>query len=162
MTLAAVQQSSSVSSPVSNSVPPGAWQPRQGQPRQGSLQEHPSLPHRIGRTRSGAHSPLLLYALPARAAARRLHRRCAKNPTGGSVAQWIAHWTSRGLKGFKGSGFESRRSRIFSFHAIFSFLPFPIINLSPRSSAPSPTAAVTGCAYLSLPGDLSGAASRRA
>lgn len=27
-------------------------------------------------------------------AARRLSGRCAKTPTGGSVAQWIAHWTS--------------------------------------------------------------------
>lgn len=38
------------------------------------------------------------------------------------MAQWIAHWTSRGLKGFKGSGFESRRSRICSF----IFLPLSV------------------------------------
>ncbi|XP_063263602.1 basic proline-rich protein-like [Prinia subflava] len=60
-----------------------------------------------------------------REGARRLYGECAKIPTGGSVAQWIAHWTSRGLKGFKGSGFESRRSRVFSFPVLLFFYKFP-------------------------------------
>lgn len=33
---------------------------------------------------------------PAEELARSLYGRRAKTPTGGSVAQWIAHWTSRG------------------------------------------------------------------
>lgn len=86
------------------------------------------------------------------------------------MAQWIAHWTSRGLKGFKGSGFESRRSRVFSFGLVFFFSlpPAPYAFWAeispPRSPVPYLTAAGIRCAGLALlpSARLSGPASHRA
>nr|CAI9692526.1 unnamed protein product [Rangifer tarandus platyrhynchus] len=57
-----------------------------------------------GRARGCPHTPPL-----------RLDVTCAEGVRApGSVAQWIAHWTSRQTETFKGCGFESHQSR-FSF-----------------------------------------------
>lgn len=90
--------------------------------------------------------------LSPRPAARRLSARCAKTPTGGSVAQWIAHWTSRGLKGFKGSGFESRRSRVVSFTFFVVFPPISAETLLPRTPVSYLTAGAIRFTGLALPG----------
>ena len=81
--------------------------PRKSRPHLSSATRAPPLV----RDRAGLDAPVAALQTPPLC----LDVSCAEGARApGSVAQWIAHWTSRQTEAFKGCGFESHQSR-FSF-----------------------------------------------